>query len=147
MSSKILWPDNKKFAFTIFDDTDRANLENIKIVYDFLNKLGFKTTKSIWIGGNESENLEEGSINAFDDLISSGNVEAIKLAAYGLKAQYENVNGYEGRTFQGKPPRSSGDVFRSQAEVVEAMGDPKYDRDPAYRQDILEKLDRSDIQF
>ena len=46
MSSKILWPDNKKFAFTIFDDTDRANLENIKIVYDFLNKLGFKTTLS-----------------------------------------------------------------------------------------------------
>ena len=94
-----------------------------------------------------SENLDEGSINAFDDLVSSGNVEAIKLAAYGLKAQYENENGYEGRTFQGKPPRSSGDVFRSQAEVVEAMSNPKYDRDPAYRQDILEKLDRSDIQF
>ncbi len=60
MSSKILWPDNKKFAFTIFDDTDRASLDNIKNVYDFLNKLGFKTTKSIWIGSNESENLEEG---------------------------------------------------------------------------------------
>ena len=76
MSSKILWPDNKKFAFTIFDDTDRTNLENIKIVYDFLNKLGFKTTKSIWIGGNEKENLEEGitcnNVNYLNWLVDLG---------------------------------------------------------------------------
>ena len=47
----------------------------------------------------------------------------------------------------GKAPKTSGDVFRSQAEVVKAMSDPQYDMDPAYRQDILEKLDRSNIDF
>lgn len=45
---KIEWPDNKDFAFTIFDDTDHATLENVKPVYDFLGEMGFRTTKSVW---------------------------------------------------------------------------------------------------
>ena len=49
MYPNILWPENKKFAFSIFDDTDRANLDDNKIVYNFLNELGFKTTKSVWV--------------------------------------------------------------------------------------------------
>ena len=47
----------------------------------------------------------------------------------------------------GKPPQTSKDVFRSQAEVVAAMSDSRYDRDPAYRQDLIEKLDRSNVKF
>ncbi|MCL5406885.1 MAG: hypothetical protein M1429_00065 [Patescibacteria group bacterium] len=42
------FPQNKKFALTIIDDTDGATIENVKPVYDFLYKLGFKTTKTIW---------------------------------------------------------------------------------------------------
>ena len=58
--------------------------------------------------------------------------------------QYENANGYEGTMYTGKAPQTSKDVFRSQAELVEAMSDRRYDRDPAYRQDVIEKLERSD---
>ena len=47
----------------------------------------------------------------------------------------------------GKAAASSRDVFRSQAEVVAAMNDIKYDRDPAYRQDVYDKLERSNLQF
>ncbi len=94
-----------------------------------------------------STNLSQSEVKSFDDLISSGNVGAIKLAVTGLKAQYDNANGYEGRMLTGKAPKTSGDVFRSQAEVVKAMSDPQYDMDPAYRQDIMEKLDRSNIDF
>ena len=47
----------------------------------------------------------------------------------------------------GKAPMSGGDVFRSQQELVAAMNDRRYDNDPAYRQDVIEKLDRSDLQF
>ena len=92
-------------------------------------------------------NLPESVIQGYDQTIESGSLDAIKLAAAGLKAQYEAANGSEGRTYTGKPPTSRGDVFRSQAELVQAMSDPRYDRDEAYRQDILEKLDRSDINF
>jgi len=94
-----------------------------------------------------STNLDESAIEGFDSLINTGNAKAIQLAVAGLKAEYEMSNGYEGRMLQGKPSESKGSTFRSQAELVEAMSDPRYDRDPAYRQDILDKLDRSDLNF
>ena len=94
-----------------------------------------------------SNSLDKDAIKAFDSTVNSGNVQMIKLAVAGLKAQYENDNGYEGRMLSGKAAKTSGDVFRSQAEVVRAMSDPRYDRDPAYRNDIYEKLDRSDLKF
>ena len=92
-------------------------------------------------------NLDDTAINAFDSAVSSGNVQMIQLAVAGLKAEYDSANGYEGRMLSGKAAQTSGDVFRSQAEVVAAMSDPRYDKDPAYRNDIYEKLDRSDLKF
>ena len=92
-------------------------------------------------------NVPAEQINAFDEVVNSGSVQAINLAVAGLKAQYDNANGVEGRMVTGKPPTNSGDVFRSQQELVAAMNDPRYDRDPAYRQDVIEKLDRSNLEF
>ena len=92
-------------------------------------------------------NVPADQINAFDEVVNSGSVQAINLAVAGLKAQYDNANGVEGRMVTGKPPTNSGDVFRSQQELVAAMNDVRYDRDPAYRQDVIEKLDRSDLEF
>ena len=95
-----------------------------------------------------SQNLDQESIQAFDSIVNTGSIEAIQLAVSGLKSQYESANGYEGTLYSGKAPREGKDVFRSQAELVQAMSDPRYDRDPAYRQDIINKLDRSDnLQF
>ena len=93
------------------------------------------------------DNLDKGQVNAFDEVVNTGSVEAIKLAVAGLKAQYDNANGVEGRMVTGKAPVNSGDIYRSQAELVAAMNDPRYDRDPAYRQDVIEKLDRSNLEF
>ena len=92
-------------------------------------------------------NVPAEQINAFDEVVNSGSVQAINLAVAGLKAQYDNANGVEGKMYTGKAPTNSGDVFRSQAELVRAMNDPRYDNDPAYRQDVIEKLDRSDLEF
>lgn len=99
------------------------------------------------IVGWAAENLPKSQVDAFDNLINTGNTEMIKLAVAGLKSQYSDVNGFEGRTLQGKPAKTSGEVFRSQAELVAAVSDPRYDNDPAYRSDVIEKLDRSDISF
>ena len=90
-----------------------------------------------------SENLDQKSISAFDEIINTGSVDSIKLAVTALKSQYDNANGYGGTMLSGKPPTTSKDVFRSQAELVNAMSDPRYEKDPAYRQDLIEKLDRS----
>ena len=96
-----------------------------------------------WAGAN----LDAKSIKAFDNIISSGSIDAIKLAVTGLKSQYDAANGVEGKMVTGKTAPDRGDVFRSQAELVAAMSDRRYDNDPAYRQDVIEKLDRSDLGF
>ena len=97
-----------------------------------------------WAG----ENLGQADIDAFDEIVGTGSVEAIKLAVSGLKSQYDNANGYEGQMYTGKAPKTNQDVFRSQAELVAAMSDRRYDQDPAYRQDVIAKLERSgNLQF
>ena len=92
-----------------------------------------------------NQNFPEELIEGFDQLVASGNRYAIQLAVNGLMAAYQNQNGMEGEMLTGKGTAQQADVFRSQAEVIQAMNDPRYDTDPAYRQDIFNKLDRSDL--
>lgn len=47
-NGRVSWPHGKTFAFTVFDDTDLATLDNVPHVYAFLQDLGFRTTKSVW---------------------------------------------------------------------------------------------------
>ena len=94
-----------------------------------------------------SNNLDAADIEAFDSLVDSGNSRLIRLAVAGLKAQMEKAVGFDGELATGRAPRTTVDVFRSQAEVVQAMSDPRYDADPAYRQDVFDKLDRSNINY
>ena len=94
-----------------------------------------------------SNNLSDEAINAFDSVVDSGNPMAISIAFQGLQAEYNEANGYEGRMLQGRAPNRSGEVYRSQAELVAAMGDPRYDTDPAYRADVISKLEQSDLEF
>ena len=96
--------------------------------------------------GWAAENFSPAEVEAFDSVVESGNTAAIGLALQALYYRYTDAMGYEGEMIQGKPA-STNDVFRSQAEVVRAMSDPRYDNDPAYRQDIFNKLDRSDLNF
>lgn len=108
------------------------------------------------VGGEESYNqitgwaaeaLSEVELEAFNTTVDSGSLAQIQMVMAGLQARYQSENGYEGTQLQGKAPSNSRDTFRSQAEVVEAINDPRYDRDPAYRNDILMKLERSDVAF
>ena len=116
-------------------------------IADIQTKAGGAETYKNLVGWAQ-QNLSEASINAFDNVINTGTIDEINFAVAGLKAQYDNANGFEGTMYTGKAPTStSQDVFRSQAELVAAMSDARYDRDPAYRQDVIEKLDRSDLEF
>jgi hypothetical protein len=94
-----------------------------------------------------NENMPQNYLEAFDNIVSYGNPDMIKLAVTGMQAAFQESNGYEGRMLSGKPAQTKQDVFRSQAEVVAAMSDPRYNSDPAYRQDVFNKLDRSDLAY
>ena len=87
--------------------------------------------------------LNEQEVQMFDAVMQRGDPLAAFFAVRSLAYAYNDAVGYDGKMVQGKAPRQNTDQFRSQAEVVAAMGDPRYENDPAYRRDIMEKLERS----
>ena len=45
----VVFPDGKRFAFSIVDDTDMTTLERARQVYEVLEKNGLRTTKTVWV--------------------------------------------------------------------------------------------------
>tara|TARA_B100001057_G_scaffold210383_1_gene210916 strand:+ start:1790 stop:2566 length:777 start_codon:yes stop_codon:yes gene_type:complete len=94
-----------------------------------------------------TKNLPEKEQQMYDAVVDRGDPLACYFALQTVINKYENAVGVDGQLITGKAPTASTDIFRSQAELVEAMGDPRYENDPAYRQDVINKLDRSKINF
>ena len=92
-------------------------------------------------------NLQEQEIQMFDSVMSRGDVASAFFAINSLAQRYNDRVGYDGKMLTGNAPKGNTDTFRSQPELVAAMNDPRYDNDPAYRNDIMEKLARSDMKF
>jgi hypothetical protein len=96
-----------------------------------------------WAG----QNLSEQEVAMYDAVMDRGDPLAMFFAAQALNARYQDAVGYDGEMLTGSAPRNTADAFRSQAELVAAMSDPRYDKDPAYRADVADKLERSNLQF
>ena len=96
-----------------------------------------------WAG----ESLGEDEIKMYDAVMDKGDPLAAFFAVQALAYRFNDSRGVDGQMLQGKAPTEKGDTFRSQAEVVRAMSDSRYESDPAYRQDIYDKLERSNLKF
>jgi len=96
-----------------------------------------------WAGDNFSQ--EE--IEMYDGVMGSGNPDAIYYAVQALQSRYNDAVGSDGQLLTGRGTQDTDDSFKSQAELVAAMSDPRYDRDPAYRNDVMRRLENSDVQF
>lgn len=101
------------------------------------------------VGGTEAynetlswaaDNLSPTEVAAYDNVVNSGNKDAIFFAVQALNQKYKDSVGFEGQQVSGKNVRNSVKGFRSQAELAKAISDPRYRNDPAYRMDIEDKL-------
>jgi hypothetical protein len=107
------------------------------------------------VGGDEkynemlgwaSKNMSEQEISLYDSVMDKGDPAAAYWAVQALSARYQDAAGVTPDLVTGKgTPSAKG--FRSQAELVAAMADPRYDNDPAYREDVMRKLSKSNVQF
>jgi len=104
------------------------------------------------VGGDEAyasmiqwagDNLGAKDIAQFNDVVQTNNAAAIRYAVESLNNKYRAAEGYEAPLVTGKKATSKAKGFRSQAELARAIADPRYSQDPAYRQDVEEKLARS----
>ena len=92
-------------------------------------------------------NLNDQEINMIDEVLGRADPYSCFFAVRTLANRYLEATGQEGELLTGKPASNKQDTYRSQAEVVRAMTDPRYEKDPAYRQDIYDKLERSNLNF
>lgn len=93
------------------------------------------------------QNLPKSDIEAFDAIVESANPFQINMAVEAMAKRYTDANGQEGQTIQGRSAKMT-DSYRSQAEMIRDMNDPRYDSDPAYRNDVMTKLANSpNLQF
>ena len=104
------------------------------------------------VGGQENytnmidwaqKTLNETEVNMFDAVMAKGDPLAAFFAVRSLAYAYNDAVGYDGNVVQGKAPKQNTAQFRSQQELIQAMSDSRYENDPAYRQDVMDKLTRS----
>ena len=125
------------------DGPELLNEEQAEYLMDMVG--GDKAYKSMidWAG----QNFSKEEIAMYDGVMESGNADAIFFAVQALQARYNDNVGSDGQLLTGKGAENTDDSFKSQAELVSAMSDPRYDRDPAYRQDLMRRLENSDVDF
>jgi len=87
-----------------------------------------------------ADNLKPEEVAAYDNVVNSGNKDAIFFAVQALNQRYKDSTGFEGQQISGRAPKSTVKGFRSNAELANAISDPRYRNDPAYRYDIEQKL-------
>lgn len=106
------------------------------------------------IGGQENfsaaqtwarENLDAAELEAYNREVNSGDYYRARNALQSLYFAYQDSEGVEPNLIGGKLSGNSSDVFRSSQEVMAAMSDPRYLQDPAYTQDVQDKLIRSEV--
>lgn len=88
-------------------------------------------------------NLSEAEQNAFNETLDSGSIEQVKFAVQAIASRAGVSGQAPQQMINGDSIETSSDVFESVAQITEAMNNPKYAKDPAYRKKVEDKIARS----
>lgn len=89
-----------------------------------------------------SANMSAEEIKAFNGAVESGDKALARFAMQGLMARYQNANGKAPSLVNSEraPLAAGAQPFESNAQVVAAIGDPRYQNDEAYRKQVERRL-------
>ena len=107
--------------------------------------VGGKETLDAMVGWAAEGGLTTDEVAAFNQTIDTGNEAQVKLALDGLKAKYAAAGLNTPKLIGGGRDGAANDVYRSPAEMMRDMNDPRYQNDKAFRADVEAKLSRSSI--
>ena len=91
------------------------------------------------------DSLSKDEVNAFNTAVNSSDVAQINLAVQGLKARYTSSEGTDPSLVGGKSAVSTGVGYDNWSQVTADMAKPEYRKDPAYQQEVQDKLARSKL--
>jgi hypothetical protein len=110
-------------------------------VQQTIGGLGNYEAMAEWAG----ENLDDADLDAFNTIVEGGTVEQAKVAVKGLYAQFLSAGGKPPQLIQGDTVGSGLKPYTSSAQITEAMRDPRYKNDPAFRENVEKRLAVSDV--
>ncbi len=137
-------PSNEEEAPEEEDTGEQLSEEQANQLFEMVG--GEKAYKSMidWAG----QNFTKEEVQMYDSVMGKGDPNAIFFAVQALNSKYTDAVGNDGQLLTGQRSAAQQDAsFRSQQELVQAMSDPRYDNDPAFRDDVIRKLQNSDIDF
>lgn len=107
-----------------------------------LNEVGVDNNAWQSMSDWAARNWSEDQVKEWNELAASPNALARKLAVTNLKEAWEtDGRGRQPNKIDGVPTNNAFTAFRSDAEMLEAMKDPRYDKDPAYRTDVDRRIE------
>ncbi|MCQ4158763.1 hypothetical protein NON00_02325 [Roseomonas sp. GC11] len=89
-----------------------------------------------------AQSLPQAEQAAFDAAVQSRDMAVVKFAVQGLYARFQGANPAEPKLVQARGSAPA-DTYASWAQVTADMGRPEYQRDPAFRQAVMDKMGRS----
>ncbi len=90
-----------------------------------------------------AETLSDDDLEAYNETVESGTVSQAKFAIKSLYSQFQAAG--SPKLVQGSVNGTGVPPFQSRAQVTQAMKDRRYDSDPAYRDEVLKRLARSNV--
>lgn len=90
-------------------------------------------------------NMSPQELTAYNKAVDSRDPSTVRSAVMGLAFKYQKAVGTEPKLMSNTGNGQASGGFASIAQLTEAMRDPRYDKDPAYRREVEQKLARSNI--
>ena len=115
-------------------------------VQQIFNEVGGETTYANMIEWAR-ENISPEEVASYNSMVDSGDQNQSLMAVRGMFARYAQANntGSTPSLVQGETSGSGTSAFQSVAQLTEAMSDPRYADDPAYRKSVQDRLSVSNI--
>lgn len=90
------------------------------------------------------DNMEARELELYNQMVGTGTDNA-KMAVEWLMSKRDVAGGVEPNLLAGRAVGAPQEAYRSTAEIVRDMQDPRYKTDSAFRQDVESKLARSTV--
>ena len=95
-----------------------------------------------WAG----DNLSESEISIFDNIVENGTLDEMRFAVNNLNGRMQgNTAPRQSRLIKADAIAQAEGGYESQAQMIADMGDPRYQKDSAYRAAVARKASKSNI--
>ena len=132
---------SRELVKTYVDGYKASQAANTNAIMDEVGGKDNYAAMTEWAAGS----LTDSELATFNRVVDSNDSDTAKMAIKGLYSRFLSDGGSPVKVMQGQVTGSGITPFNSNAQMVEAMKDPRYSKDPAYRSQVEKRISISRI--